>query len=221
MDFSVLSTPSRAPHARRAWGARVLVSLAGVLMLLCASQPAGAFAQTGDPPSPPPQAEKDQPSASATLEQCVTSMVQAERSATFSGEIVAIQGSAHMAMRIDVQERTPAEALFHTVTAPGLGVWRASDPGVKNYKYLKQVTNLSAPALYRATVRFRWVNAKGHLIRHAERHTPSCAQPPSPPPGSPSSPTAPPSSARLTRSAASRWMDVDRKRGGDARMRER
>ena len=34
---------------------------------------------------------------------------------------------------------------FHTITAPGLGVWRASDPGVKIYRYLKQVTNLFAP----------------------------------------------------------------------------
>lgn len=107
----------------------------------------------------------------------MTSDVQAERSATFSGEITAIPGSAHMAMRIDVQERMPSETLFHTVTAPGLGVWRHSDPGVKSYKYLKQVTNLAAPAVYRATVRFRWLNANGHLIRRAERHTPACIQP--------------------------------------------
>ena len=56
------------------------------------------------------------------------------------------------------------EAQFHTVTAPGLGAWRVSDPGVKAYRYIKQVTNLSAPASYRATVRFRWLNAKGRLI---------------------------------------------------------
>ncbi len=98
--------------------------------------------------------------ASAVLEQCVTAVTQAERSATFSGAMTAIAGSAHMAMRIDVQEQTPREALFHTITAPGLGVWRSADPGVKTYRYLKQVTNLSAPASYRAAVRFRWLNAR-------------------------------------------------------------
>lgn len=183
MTSSSISTLRRARRVRRAHRAkrvcsvRLFVSLAWVLALLCVAQPAGALALTGDPPTVQPPVEKDQPSASATLEQCVTSMVPSERSATFSGEIVAIPGSAHMAMRIDVQERMPAETLFHTVTAPGLGVWRGSDPGVKNYKYLKQVTNLSAPALYRATVRFRWLNARGHLIRRAERRTPSCLEP--------------------------------------------
>ena len=65
-------------------------------------------------------------SVSAGLDQCVTAVLQAERSATFSGEMTAIPGTARMAMRIEVQERMPAEAAFHTITAPGLGVWRAS-----------------------------------------------------------------------------------------------
>jgi hypothetical protein len=132
----------------------------------------GGVAQTGQSGT-----GADFSSASATLEQCVTAVTQAERSATFSGEMTAISGSARMAMRIDVQEQMPGEALFHTITAPGLGVWRGSDPGVKTYKYLKQVTNLSAPAFYRAAVRFRWLNAKGHLIKAIERHTSKCAQP--------------------------------------------
>jgi hypothetical protein len=117
------------------------------------------------------------PVAAATVEQCVTSVIQGERSATFSAEMTAIPRSARMAMRIDIQERMPGEALFHTISAPGLGVWRESDAGVKNYKYIKQVTNLSAPAFYRAAVSFRWLSAQDHTIRHGERHTPSCAQP--------------------------------------------
>ena len=55
-----------------------------------------------------------------------------------------------MEMRVDVLERLPGEALFHTLSAPGLGVWRSCRPGVKVYRYLKQVTNLAAPAVYRA-----------------------------------------------------------------------
>ena len=121
---------------------------------------------------------------SAGLDRCVTAVPQAERSATFSGEMTAIPGAARMAMRIEVQERMPAEAAFHTITAPGLGVWRASEVKVKAYKYYKQVTNLYSPAFYRALVRFRWLTARGHVVRQVERLTPRCLQPaPPPPPG--------------------------------------
>jgi hypothetical protein len=123
------------------------------------------------------------PTASATLEGCVTASEPEERSVTFAGEMGTIPGSAKMEMRIDVLERMPRELVFHTVTAPGLGVWRTSAPGVKTYKYLKQITNLAAPASYRAVVRFRWLNARGHTIKSLEARTPHCTQ------------TAPPSEA--------------------------
>jgi hypothetical protein len=115
-------------------------------------------------------------SASASLEQCVTAAEPAERSATFSGEMTALAGTSKMEMRIDVLERQPGETAFRTLAAPGLGVWRTAAPGVKTYKYLKQVTNLSAPAYYRAAVRFRWLNAKGKLIKASELRTPRCLQ---------------------------------------------
>jgi len=129
--------------------------------------------------------------AAATVEQCVTTGEQTDRSATFSAEMTAVTGTARMAMRIEVQERLPGEELFHTVSAPGLGVWRGSAPGVKIYQYVKQVTNLSSPADYRALVRFHWLNDKGYVIRRAERHTPECLQPASAPAPTPVTPVAP------------------------------
>ena len=128
----------------------------------------------------------------ATLEQCVTSVVQSERSATFMGEMTAIPGTSKMSMRIDVQERAAGEPEYHVLSAPGLGVWRAADPKVKVYKYLKQVTNLSAAASYRALVRFRWIGAKGRVIRRGERLTPRCLQPATPPEPQPAPTTTPP-----------------------------
>jgi hypothetical protein len=107
--------------------------------------------------------------------------------------MTAIPGSAHLEMRIDVLERTPEEATFHTVSAPGLGLWRSSAPGVRVYRYLKQVTNLSAPAFYRAGVRFRWLNAKGRLMKAEELRTPRCEQPAPVPTAS--SPPSPPGTA--------------------------
>jgi hypothetical protein len=125
-------------------------------------------------------ASAGKPIVSATLEQCVTAVKQAERSATFAGEMTAIAGSARMEMRIDVLERFPEEAFFHAVNAPGLGIWRSSAPGVKVYRYLKQVTNLSAPAFYRAAVRFRWLNSRGRLMKAEELRTIRCEQPAAP-----------------------------------------
>jgi hypothetical protein len=169
-------------------GPRALPAAAAACSLaaLCAASPGAAAGQSDAKPLPP---------SSATLEQCVTSVVQVERSATFAGEMIAVPGTAHMAMRIEVQERMPGEGAFHTVLAPGLGVWRGSDPKVRIYMYLKQVTNLSSPAVYRALVRFRWEGAKGHVIRRAEHITPRCDQPAAPPTAPLTAPPAAPATA--------------------------
>ena len=55
-------------------------------------------------------------------------------------------------------------------------------PGVKIYKYLKQVTNLAAPASYRAAVRFRWLNAKGRADQERRTAHADCEQPLTPRP---------------------------------------
>jgi hypothetical protein len=176
---------------------RLRAGVGCAVVLACLALPSsGAAATAGGQTRPPSTTAK--PGLAATLVGCVTAVNQAERSATFSGEMTAITGSAHMQMRIDVLERLPQEASFHMVAAPGLGIWRGSAPGVRVYKYLKQVTNLSAPAFYRGAVRFRWLNAKGRLMRSEELRTPRCQQPAPPATPSPTTAavgTAPPPSA--------------------------
>jgi hypothetical protein len=115
---------------------------------------------------------------SVTLEQCVSAGVQAGRSATFVSQMVATAATQKMAMRIVLEERTRGEAEYHAVPGPGFGVWRPSEPGVKIYKYVKQVTNLAAPAVYRATVKFRWVGDKGKVVKRADLRSSRCFQPP-------------------------------------------
>jgi hypothetical protein len=152
--------------------AGALTGLAATLLVLA---PSGALgAQPGVSAAPIASG------VAATLEACVTSVAQPERSATFSGEMTATASTAKMSMRIDLEERAPEEAEFHPVVESGLGVWRAADPKVKVYKYVRQVSNLSPPAAYRALVRFRWFNAAGHVIRRAERLTTKCLQPATP-----------------------------------------
>jgi hypothetical protein len=165
---------------QRRWVGRSL-ALAGcaALALTGAGRARADVQQTGGSQTPGASSAPSSPQQglSATLEQCQTALAQSERSATFAGEMSSIPGTVRMQMRIDVDERMPEQARFRIVRAPGLGVWRSSAAGVKAYKYLKQVTNLSAPAYYRADVSFRWLDADGRSIRDAERHTPACYQP--------------------------------------------
>ncbi len=173
---------------------RLLLSLLACCALALAWAAVPAMAETVQVDWTPLAAQTDAAGgAAATVEQCVTTGEQTDRSATFSGEMTAVMGTARMAMRIEVQERTPGEEGFHTVSAPGLGAWRGSAPGVKIYQYVKQVTNLASPADYRALVRFHWLNNKGYVIKRAERFTPTCAQPasvPAPAPVTPGGSTA-------------------------------
>jgi hypothetical protein len=126
-----------------------------------------AAAPTPAPPS----------AASASVEQCMPSANQLERSVTFAAQMTALPGTPRMAMEIDLQERSPTNPVFHTVIAPGLGIWRQSETGVKIYKYVKQLTNLTAPAVYRAQVHYRWFDEGGRLVRRAQRVTDTCVQP--------------------------------------------
>jgi hypothetical protein len=174
---------SRAPRRRLASRACALSALCLALAPSAAGAHAAQLAESG--------AGALKTGASANLEECVTAIAQAERSATFSGEMAAIAGSARMEMRIRVLERASGETVFHAISAPGLGVWRTAAPGVKVYKDLRQVTNLSAPAFYRGAISFRWLNARGRLIKTMELRTPRCEQPEAPAASSPSPPAAP------------------------------
>jgi hypothetical protein len=195
------------PLARRLASHSIAASLCALALAPLDAAQAGADSVPAPSQIGTPSAPGVPGAVSATVEECLTASTQAERAATFSGEMSSIAGAAHMSMRIEVQERMPGESAYRTVEAPGLGVWRGADPKVKVYKYLKQVTNLSAPASYRALVRFRWLSSKGHVIKRAERLTPSCLQPapanppidptPEMPPGgsTPSASTGPSASA--------------------------
>jgi hypothetical protein len=179
---------ARAPRRRPVIG---LVMLAAMTSLALSSPVPAATAATALPATVAPTvaagsggvdgqsgAPSAKPIASATLMQCATATIpQTERSATFAGEMTAIAGTARMQMRVELQERIAGELQYRTVADPALGVWRGSAPGVKVFTHIEQVSNLSAPAVYRGVVHFRWVNAKGHTIKVEELPTSVCEQP--------------------------------------------
>ncbi len=177
MDLTRI-TRARGWRLRGAVSAACLIGLPAmaVPMAPVASTASAAFAHRADASgssSPETGAQVD----AATLVQCQTAGQQVERSATFAGEMTMIPGAVRMEMRIELLERVPGESGYRPVLAPGVGVWRAADPGVKTYKHLEQVTNLAAPAYYRALITFRWTGAHGHVLLREERRSPRCVQP--------------------------------------------
>jgi hypothetical protein len=175
-------TPSRPGRANAAT-CRTLILVLGTLALTGIAQ---AVPATGAPARDSATSTESQrelsraatilTAASAALESCVTGAEQSQRSMTFSGQMTTIVGAERMAIRVELEERTRASNGFRAVLAPGLGVWRTSESGVRIYKYIKQVTNLAAPAAYRGLVHFRWTNAKGHLVRASTVHTQICRE---------------------------------------------
>jgi hypothetical protein len=158
-----------AAPASRAAGERVKRAQAPPQLALELASPSGGQ-------KPLTGAAGAMPIASATLQQCLTTGAQSERSATLAGEMSAVPGTARMEMRINLLERVAGDTLYRTVTAPGLGMWRASAVGVKLFTSIDHVTNLAAPASYRGAVRFRWLNARGHQIKAEELRSPRCEQ---------------------------------------------
>jgi hypothetical protein len=183
MDVMHLTSTGTGAHGRRPLAASacgLTLTLTLLLLLACAG---GAHGQSAAQTPGAGSAPLD----SATLVQCLTASEPAERSATFSGEMTTIPGAVRMSMRIELLERTPGETGYHPVLAPGVGMWRTADPGVKSYKHLEQVTNLSAPAYYRALISFRWEGPHWRILKRDEQRSPRCVQS-APAPPSPASP---------------------------------
>jgi hypothetical protein len=166
-------TQTRYGNARRATPLATLVC--GLLAALAVAPGAVASAgPTADAAARGPEPVK--PPAAATLEGCQSASQQSERAATFVGEMTAVPGAARMLMRIDVLERSGGEPDFRSVSYPGLDAWLHAVAGVKTYKNLQRVTDLAAPAEYRAEIHFHWLNARGHLLKSSVLRTPVCTQ---------------------------------------------
>jgi CARDB protein len=117
------------------------------------------------------------PPLAARLATCRTSIDPAGRFAAFTGSMPALGGTQRMAMRFDLQQRTPEATTFTTIRVPKFGVWERSLPGRPGFIYSLRVDRLLGPASYRAVVRFRWYDATGAVQRAARRVTPACRQP--------------------------------------------
>lgn len=96
-------------------------------------------------------------------------------SAVFYARMHRLPASRRMWMRYTLLERR-GSAKFERVRAPGLGRWRRSRTGVRDFGYRQEVRNLSSSGVYRALVEYRWYDKRGELIRQVGRRSSPCKQ---------------------------------------------
>jgi hypothetical protein len=123
------------------------------------------------------RAAQERPPLQARLVACATGVSAAARRATFTASMPAATGTARMAIRFDLLQRTPGDPAFTHVGLPTWGRWERSDAGRTGFIYTKTVRALHAPGAYRARVRFRWYASDGRVVRRARRVTPTCREP--------------------------------------------
>jgi hypothetical protein len=127
----------------------------------------------------PAAAQAQVPPLRARLSACQSGPVATERTATFVGSMPAVAGTKRMWMRFDLFVRVAPASDFASLKAPKLGVWQKSAPGraSSGFVFTQRVQGLTAPAWFRAQVRFRWYGKGGKLLRSATRTSAVCKQP--------------------------------------------
>lgn len=147
-----------------------LAALLSVALVLTAAPARGADASSGAP-------------AGARLLDCRRAPTIDQRVAGVSTWMRPIRGGRHLAVKIELWERTPGQRWALRADVPGLGSWvTPSDAGVGSragdvFKYRQAVGRLEVPAAYRFHVDFQWLDADGNAVREASRTTAVCRQP--------------------------------------------
>ena len=113
---------------------------------------------------------------SVKVADCRTGKTAEMRLAIFEGRMRTVKGTVRMAMRFELLEHTPGSDDPRPVDAPGLGEWRRSRLGVKDFTYAQTIKGLSSGVTYSSSVEFRWLGAKGKVLRKLERRSGTCVQ---------------------------------------------
>jgi hypothetical protein len=117
------------------------------------------------------------PAATAvSVRSCTVGDTPRSRSATFYSRMraAAVPGTARMAMRFQLQDAVGDGV--QDVDDPGLGRWRRSRPGVRAFGYTQKVAGLQTGGSYLVTVRYRWLDARGRVLREDTRKSGECRQ---------------------------------------------
>ena len=114
--------------------------------------------------------------AAVRVAACETGDQPDQRSATFEGRMNSVKGAARMAMRFQLYEQKGESAPATAVAVGKLDRWHRSDRGVKRFVYAQTVKGLNSGVTYRSVVQYRWTDAKGRVVRTAQRDSGTCVQ---------------------------------------------
>ena len=107
---------------------------------------------------------------------CTEGLDLTQRSVTFEGRMRPIAGTVTMQLRFVLQAQTPGDPRWRHVTAPGFDRWLSLRARRAALHVRQDGQSLLAPASYRATVRFRWLDADGHVLDQDEASRRVCRQ---------------------------------------------
>ncbi|HWI73013.1 MAG TPA: CARDB domain-containing protein [Baekduia sp.] len=127
----------------------------------------------------PAAARADKVSLSAKVADCTTGATDDQRAAAFTGSMPSTAGTKRMQMRFLLTQRLGPgpKGTYKKLSVPGWGGWEKSYPGKQGFVFTKRIEALTAPAAYRAIVTFRWLDAKGHVLRTTSRTSAACEVP--------------------------------------------
>jgi hypothetical protein len=114
---------------------------------------------------------------------CQPALDPASRAVSVTAVMRPLAGTEKMAMRFDLLRRARPGARAFSVAGPKLGSWAVpKDPTLGQlpgdvWVVHHPVVDLTAPAIYRFKVAFRWTDANGKVIGTAVRFTRKCSQP--------------------------------------------
>lgn len=106
---------------------------------------------------------------------CEVGSTAKARQATFYARMQAVKGSHQLSMRFTLLDRA-GDGPPAVVDNPALAQWRKAQPGKKSFGYAQSIAGLAVGGVYAVEVQFRWVDARGRLIRSVKRTSGSCRQ---------------------------------------------
>lgn len=114
--------------------------------------------------------------AEVAVRSCKVGDTPRSRSATFYSRMraAAVPGTARMSMRFQLQDAVGDGV--ENVDEPALRRWRRSRPGVRAFGYTQTVAGLQAGGSYLVSVRYRWLDARGRVLREDTRKSGECRQ---------------------------------------------
>ncbi len=114
--------------------------------------------------------------ASGTLRKCAIAHDATGGAAVFVGAMAQVPNGVLMQMRFELLRGQGTDG-WQRVALPTWSGWLSSTAHRPAFVYNKRVEGLTGPASYRARISFRWLGAKGKVLRHVQRITPACAEP--------------------------------------------